>query len=213
MITFFDYLPSQNSFKVRTFLKQLSIPHVTKYVSIFEGAGQSLDYRRLNPMGAVPAIELEDGRALAESNAILTYLAEGSSFLPDDRFGRAKVNQWLSFEQDYVQNSIGSLRYWTMTSKLASRSTELVESKRAIGTKALGVLEDQLSTRPFLLGPQCSIADISMYAYASRAEEASISLEPYASLKSWILRVESLPGFDREAHPYSVDPNTARELS
>ena len=109
MITFFDYLPSQNAFKVRLLLHHLQIDHRSKIVNIFEEEGKTIEYRRINPTGAVPAIVLDDGRAIAESNAILTYLAEGTHYLPNDRFGRAKVNQWLSFEQDYVHNTIAPL--------------------------------------------------------------------------------------------------------
>ena len=131
MIEFFDYLPSQNAFKVRTLLHQLGIPHKTTYVSIFEGEGRKPEYRAINPTGAVPAIRLDDGRALAESSAILFFLAEGSRYLPADVFGRAKVHQWLSFEQDYVQSTIGSVRYWTLTGKIDRRPKEVVEARRA----------------------------------------------------------------------------------
>src|SRR6266545_4543540 len=170
MLTFFDYLPSQNAYKVRLLLNHLQIPHETRMVSIFEGEGKTAQYRKINPTGAVPAILLEDGRALAESNAILEYLAEGTRYLPDDAFGRAKVNQWMSFEQDYVQNTIGSLRYWMMTSKVSRRPKELVDAKRAIGANALRILEAELSARPFICGDRYTIADMSLFAYASRAE-------------------------------------------
>ena len=121
MITLYDYLPSQNGWKIRQLLQMLALPHRTRLVSIFEGAGQSPDYLAINPTGAVPAIVLADGRALAESNAILWYLAEGTALLPDERFARAKVAQWLSFEADYVQSSIGTLRHWILTGKAARR--------------------------------------------------------------------------------------------
>jgi glutathione S-transferase len=213
MLTFFDYLPSQNAFKVRLLLDHLQIPHETQFVSIFEGAGKTAEYRRINPTGAVPAIVLGDGRAIAESNAILTYLAEDTRYVPSDRFGRAKVNQWLSFEQDYVQNTIGSLRYWVMTSKLASRSPELVASKRSSAIKALEILDAELANRPFICGNDYTVADMSLFAYASRAEEADIALARYAAFKTWIARVESQPGFVGRVHGYSEDPHTTGELS
>jgi glutathione S-transferase len=212
MIEFFDYLPSQNAFKVRTLLHQLDIPHRTTYVSIFEGEGQKPEYRAINPTGAVPAIRLEDGRPLAESNAILFFLAEGSRYLPADAFGRAKVNQWLSFEQDYVQNTIGSVRYWTMTGKLGNRPKEFVEGRRATGAKALAILDRELATRPFICGAQYTIADLSLYAYASRAEDAEIMLQPYACFRDWVARVEEQAGFVKEIHPYSIDPHSGNEL-
>jgi glutathione S-transferase len=212
MIEFFDYLPSQNAFKVRALLHQLGIPHRTTYVSIFEGEGRKPEYRAINPTGAVPAIRLDDGRTLAESNAILFFLAEGSRYLPTDAFGRAKVNQWLSFEQDYVQNTIGSVRYWTLTGKADRRPKELVEGRRTSGAKALSILDRELATRPFICGAQYTIADLSLYAYASRAEEAGIPLQPYGRFREWISRVEEQPRFVKEIHPYSIDPHSANEL-
>jgi len=212
MLTFYDYLPSQNAFKVRLLLSHLQVPHKTQFVSIFEGEGRTPEYRAINPSGAVPAIRLEDGRCLAESNAILFYLAEASPYLPDDRFGRAKVNQWLSFEQDYIQNTIGSVRYWMMTGKAERRPPELIESRRAIGVKALQILDHELTIRPFICGDEYTIADMALYAYASRAHEAGITLGTYSAFNSWVERLEQEPGFLKTVHPYSVDPLSAGEL-
>ena len=212
MIEFFDYLPSQNAFKVRTLLHQLGVPHKTTYVSIFEGEGRKPEYRAINPTGAVPAIRLDDGRALAESSAILFFLAEGSRYLPVDVFGRAKVHQWLSFEQDYVQSTIGSVRYWTLTGKIDRRPKEVVEARRAAGVNALGILDHELATQPFICGAQYTIADLSLYAYASRAEEAGIPLKAYGNFQHWVARVEAQPGFVKEVHPYSIEPRSANEL-
>ncbi len=213
MLTLFDYLPSQNAFKVRLLLSQLQIPYETRTVSIFEGAGKTSEYRKINPTGAVPAVVLDDGRAIAESNAILTYLADGTRFMPDDRYGRAKVNQWLSFEQNYIESTIGSLRYWVMTSKINRRPEALVTSKRNSGIMALEVLDTELSDRQFILGDAYTIADIALFAYASRAEEAEISLAPYEALRSWVARVELQPRFVGCVFPYSIDSHSSGELS
>jgi len=212
MLTFFDYLPSQNAFKIRLLLNQLQVPHHTKIISIFEGEGKTAAYRQINPTGAVPAILLADGRSIAESNAILAFLAEGSRFLPDGHYERAKVNQWLSFEQDYVQNTIGALRYWTMTSKLDKRPPALVASKRSAATTALAIVDAALTDRHFICGDAYTIADMSLFAYASRAEEADITLAPYPAFRAWVERVESQPGFVGQVHPYSVDPHSSAEL-
>lgn len=212
MLTLFDYLPSQNAWKIRLLLHHLQRPYRTERVSIFEGAGQSADYRAINPTGAVPAIRLDDGRVLAESNAILTYLAEGTPYLPDDAFARAKVQQWLSFEQQYVEMTIGSLRFWTMTSKLPQRAAPMVEAKRSAALRALRILDAELSTRRFISGDAYTIADMSLFAYASRAEEAGLSLQAYPHFRQWLARVESQPGFFAAIHPYSIDPHSASEL-
>ncbi|MHB1057091.1 MAG: glutathione S-transferase family protein [Rhodanobacter sp.] len=212
MLTLYDYLPSQNAWKVRQLLQHLDRPYRTVPVGIFEGEGQSSEFRRINPTGTVPAIELDDGRVLAESNAILMYLADGTPYLPDDPFGRAKVQQWLCFEQERVESVIGSLRYWTMTGKLARRPAELVAMKRRAATRALGILEGELATRPFIAGGGYGIADIALFAYASRAEEAGLPLQAYPNFRAWVARVEAQPGFLAQMHPYAIDPHSAGEL-
>lgn len=212
MLTLFDYLPSQNAWKVRQLLQHLQRPYRTELISIFEGEGKTDRYRRINPTGAVPAIRLDDGRVLAESNAILGYLAEGTPYLSADAFERAKVQQWLSFEQQYVEMTIGSLRHWTLTGKLPRRSAEAIEGRRSAAMKALQILDAELGTRAFIAGEQYSIADISIFAYASRAEEAGLSLHPFRKFLHWIERVKAQPGFLSEVHLYSVDPHSSEEL-
>ena len=212
MLTLFDYLPSQNAWKVRLLLNHLDRPYRTVPISIFEGEGKTADFMRISPTGAVPAIQLEDGRTLAESNAILAYLAGGTAYLPADPFDRAKVQQWPHFEQERVESVIGSLRYWTMTGKLPHRSTEMIEGKRAAAKRTLDILERELATRPFLAGDIYTIADMAVFAYASRAEEAGLSLEPYPHFRAWIARIEAQPGFLATMHPYAIDPHSVKEL-
>jgi len=212
MLTLFDYLPSQNAWKVRQLLNHLGRPHKTEYVSIFEGEGQRPEYLAVNPTGAVPAIRLEDGRVLAESNAILAFLAEGTPYLPSDAFGRAKVLQWLSFEGNYVEPAIGTLRYWILTGKDARRPRELVESRHGASMKALGILDRELASRPFIAGDAYTIADISLFAYTSRAHEAKLPLGDFANVVAWIERVEAQPGFLAKMYPYSIDPHSGGEL-
>jgi glutathione S-transferase len=211
MMTLYDYLPSQNAYKVRLLLSHLDLPYRTELVSIFEGAGQDPDYLAINPTGAVPALRLDDGRVLAESNAILTYLATGTPYLPADAFAAAKVQQWMSFEQDYVLN-IASLRHWTMTGKLARRPAALVEMRRAGSLRALQILERELAQRPFICGDRYTIADISLFAYTHRADEAGLPLREFPHVCAWLDRVRAQPGFFAEHHPYSVDPHSSAEL-
>jgi len=212
MLTLFDYLPSQNAWKVRQLLNHLQRPYRTEYVSIFEGEGQRPDYLAVNPAGAVPAIRLDDGRVLAESNAILAFLAEGTPYLPNDAFARAKALQWLSFEGNYVEPSIGTLRHWIMTGKDARRPQALIESRRAGSLKALRVLDRELASRPFIAGDAYTIADISLFAYTSRAIEAKLPLGDFANIAAWIGRVEAEPGFLATMYPYSIDPHSSGEL-
>ncbi|WP_158880664.1 glutathione S-transferase family protein [Rhodanobacter sp. L36] len=212
MLTLFDYLPSQNAWKIRLLLNHLGRPYRSVMLSIFEGEGKSDSFRRISPTGTVPAIQLEDGRVLSESNAILAFLAEETPYLPADPFDRAKVQQWLHFEQERIESVIGSLRYWTMTGKLARRSPDVIEGKRKAALKALDILERELSTRAFIAGDEYTIADMALFAYGSRAEEGGLSLQSYPHVRAWIARVEAQPGFLATMHPYSIDPHSANEL-
>ena len=212
MLTLFDYPASENAWKVHQLLHHLRRPYVTVNVSIFEGEGRSPEYQRISPTGTVPAIQLEDGRVLSESSAILFFLATDTPYLPPDAFGRAKVQQWLSFEQERVESQIGSLRYWTLTGKLDRRPPFLVQMKRDTGERALQILERELSQRPFLTDYGYTIADIAVFAYGGRAEEAGFSLAPYPHVRAWIERVKSQPDFLSVMHPYAEDPFSTKEL-
>jgi glutathione S-transferase len=209
MITLYDYLPSQNGYKIRVLLAHLGVPYATKLVQIFAGEGQRDDYLAINPTGAVPAIRFDDGRVLSESNAILFHLARGSRYLPDDPFAQAKVLQWLSFEADYIQSTAGSLRHWLMTGK--ARPEALIEAKRHGAIKALQALDRELATREFIVDTY-SIADISLYAYTHCAEEAGIDLAAFVHVSAWLARVRAQPGFLATTYPYAIDPDSGREL-
>jgi glutathione S-transferase len=210
MLTLYDYLPSQNCYKVRLLLRHLQRPYRTKYVRIFEGEGQELHFLRISPMGAVPAIELDDGRSLAESNAILCFLAEGTAYFPDDPYERAKTLQWLFFERSYISPSIATLRYWTLTGKLDAQQG--LEDRRAIGQKALGVLDHLFEEQPFAAGATYTVADMSLFAYTHLAEEAGFLLDAYPGIRAWVERVRTQPDFLAEVHPYSIDPHSSKDL-
>ncbi len=208
----YDYLPSQNAWKVRQLLAHLDQPYETRLVSIFEGEGRRPEYLAKNPTGAVPALELDDGSVIAESNAILCYLAEGTPYLPSGRYPRAKVLQWLSFEGDYVQSTVATLRHWTQTGKRARRSEDLVASKVRGSLACLAVLDRELAGRAWLAGADYTIADISVFAYVHRADEADLPLADYPHVTAWLDRVQSQPGFLAETFPYSIDPHSGNEL-
>ena len=212
MLTLYDYLPSQNGWKVRQLLHLLKTPHRVEIVSIFEGEGQRPDYLSINPWGAVPAIKLEDGRVLSESNAILWFLSEGTPYRPAEPFAAAKVFQWLSFEADYVQASIGSLQYWTLTGKLSARHPSLIEGKRDAGKKALRVLDRELARHPFIAGDHFSIADMSIFAYAHRAEVAGVPTAGARHFNAWMERLRKAPGFLDKIYGYEIDPHASAEL-
>jgi glutathione S-transferase len=212
MITLYDYLPSQNAYKVRLLLNHLDRPYTTKIVQIFLREGRHLSFLAKSPTGAVPVLELEDGRLLTESNAILFYLAQATPYLPADAWSQAQVLRWMFFEEDFIQNGIASLRHWTMTGKLARRSPEMIAAKQAVSDKTLDILERWLQGRSFLTDAGYTIADISVFAYISRADEAGIDLTAFPAVSAWIERVRSQPNFLDAVYPYSIDPQSSEEL-
>jgi glutathione S-transferase len=212
MITLFDYLPSQNAYKIRLLLAHLNQPYKSKMISIFEGEGKTKEFGAISPTGTVPAIMLENGETLAESNAILTYLAADTKYLPKDPFARAKVLQWLFFEGELVQDGVATLRHWVQTGKDKNRTTEVLESKRKLSLKALDILNRELHTNDFLGGDQYTVADIAVFAYVHLADEANLPLHQYTNVTQWIDRVRSQEGFLAEIYPYSIDPCSVREL-
>lgn len=208
MLTLYDYRPSQNAWKVRVVLGLLERPYATREISIFEGEGQTGAYLKLNPTGAVPALQLEDGRGLAESNAILAFLAQGSPLLPTDPFLRAKVDQWLCFEQYHVEPVIGSLRFWMLTGRM-KRNAAQVDGKKTGVVKTLSILERTLSGSTYLVGDTLSIADISVYAYTHLAGDAGFGLSGYPALSAWVSRVAESIGPNFPVYPYSIDPHSS----
>ena len=205
MLTLHDYQPSLNGWKVRVLLGLLRTPYRTREVALFQNESRSEAFLKLNPVGAVPALELEDGRAIAESNAILMYLADGTQFLPGDRYARAKVVQWLSFEQYYIEPTIGSLRFWTLTGRLGLNAGRMVESRRENAERALAALDSTLGSSSFLVGGGLTIADIGVYAYTHRAEDCGFSFALYPALSAWLEQVAREIGRDYPVPPYTSD--------
>ena len=212
MLKLYDYLPSQNAYKVRLLLNHLGIEYETVEVPIFTPGGRDAAFMAKNPMGAVPVLELEDGRTLPESNAILLYLAEGTPYLPADAWGRAQVSRWMFFEEDCIQTEIATLRYWTLTGKLARRPAGLVEAKRTRSLRTLAKLDSWLASHEFLVETGYSIADMAVFAYTAFSEEAGLPLQNYPHLVVWIERVKAQPGFLATVYPYSIDPDSSNEL-
>jgi glutathione S-transferase len=207
MLKLHDYLPSQNGWKIRVLLGLLRIRYESHLVSIFEGESHTEAFLTLNPGGAVPVLQLEDGRAIAESNAILTFLAEGSPLLPANSYERAKVLQWLCFEQYYIEPVLGSLRFWTLTGRL-KRNEALVAGKREAGVRTLTAMERGLTGTPFFVGENFSIADIAAYAYSHLAEDCGFRLADYPAILAWTGRVLDAIGPGYPVHPYTIDPHS-----
>jgi glutathione S-transferase len=204
MFKLYDYLPSQNGWKIRVLLGMLKIPYESRNVSIFEGESRTGAFLALNPAGAIPVLELENGLAIAESNAILVYLAEGTPLFAPDRYGRAKIMQWLFFEQYHVEPTIGSLRFWTLTGRL-EQNHALVSRKREAASHALAALDRSLLANAFLAGKTLSVADIAVYAYSHLAGDCGFRLADYPAMRAWAARVSDAIGSGYPVHPYGID--------
>lgn len=170
-------------------------------VDIFAGDTLTDEFARLNPVRETPVLELDGGELITQSNAILWYLAEGTSYLPESPLERAHVVQWLAFEQDHVMAGIGGARFRRLTDR-EPLDPDGVASRFALGEEALRVLEQHLTGRRVLVGDRLSIADISTFAYTHMAEDAGYELAGYPSVSAWLERVRGEPAFVDDLVPY-----------
>jgi glutathione S-transferase len=185
---------SGNCYKVRLLLAHLGLAYETREVEVVDRTSPREELAGLSPARRVPAIVLDDGRPLAESNAILWYFGEGTRFVPDDRYERAKVLQWLFFEQYEHEPAVAVARFL----KTYSGKPDLWESQREQlakrGVKALRVLDDGLAGRDWLVGAGLTVADIALYAYTHVADEGGFSLDELPNVRAWLARVAAEPG-------------------
>jgi glutathione S-transferase len=190
----FDNLDSGNGYKVRLLLAQLGLEYRWTDLDIDAGKTRTPEFLKRNPNGRIPTLELDDGTNLAESNAILWYLAEGSPFVPADRLARAQVLQWMFFEQYSHEPYVATPRYIVKHFPPdRARRAELPE-RLAKGRAALAVMDQHLKSRRFFVGERYTIADIALFAYTHVAHEGGHDLMPYASVRSWLVRVAAQPG-------------------
>lgn len=199
----YDYAASCNCYKVRLLLAHLGRPYERVAVDIFAGGTLTEEYARINPAQTTPVLETKDG-FLPESNAILVYLASGTPFLPEDPFELAQVARWLLYEQTDVVMMIGGLRFRLLVGRWTPDHPEAIR-RRAGALEVLHLLDDHLSEREFFVAGRYTIADIGIYGYSHRAEEAGLDLEPYPSLRAWFARVESQPGYREDVEPYPAN--------
>lgn len=189
MIRLYDYLPSGNGYKVRLLLTQLGLPFERIELDILTGATRTAAFLEKFPNGRIPAVELEDGQCLSESNAILWYFAEGTGFLPERALERARVLQWMFFEQYSHEPFIAVSRFVKQHKEVSPENDRLVAQKREGGLAALAVMERHLADHAFLAGGGYSIADIALYAYTHVAPEGGFDLTPYPAISAWLTRV------------------------
>ncbi|MER8537411.1 glutathione S-transferase family protein [Mesorhizobium sp. M1005] len=191
----YGMIDSGNCYKPRLLMAKLGIAFTNVEVSSHTGDTRKPDYVAKNPNAMVPLLELDDGRRLAESNAILLYLAEGTRFLPADRYERALAYQWLFFEQ-YSHEPYIAVRRALLT--FPERAKDATPERLALtlerGNKALGVMDKHLAGSSFFAGDMLSVADIALYAYTHTAETGGFQLDAYPAVAAWLKRVEADPG-------------------
>ena len=207
MIRLYDYLPSGNGYKVRLLLTQLDLAYELVQLDIKQGITRESDFLAKNPNGKVPTVELDDGRLLSESHAILSYFGDGTRFVPADAYQRAQMWQWMCFEQYSLEPFIGTLRYWrhSLGQSASEIGEERYREKLDGGHRALEVLDAHLGAdlggrgresgrgrgREWVAGSAYSLADISLYAYTHVADEGDFELARFPDVLAWHERVRS----------------------
>lgn len=197
MLTLYSMPSSGNSYKVRLLLAHLAIPF--RVIETEYDSGRELtktpEFKAKNPHGRVPLLELEDGRLLSESNAILLLLGEGTRFVPADWFARAKVHQWMFWEQNAHEGAIAVrgaiLRY---PERAHLRRPDVLDPLLASGNHCLGVMETQLKQTHYLAGGEFTVADICLYGYTHSAEKGGFDLGQFPAVQAWLRRVSSEDG-------------------
>jgi glutathione S-transferase len=187
---------SGNSYKVRLAMAFLGASYHSIEVDILRGESRTPEFLSKNPSGQVPLLEIDDGRFLAESNAILWYVAIGTSLAPESRMDRAEALQWMFFEQHALEPNIGAAYFWLCLVRGGrDLQTHALEDWMERGYAALQVMENHLKLNDFFAAGQLTIADIALYGYTHVAGQCDFDLASFPSIRNWLRRVEQEPGF------------------
>lgn len=195
----FGDMLSGNCYKIKLLMEFLNIEHEWIHLDILARETQTEAFKQMNPNARIPVIALGEGDYLWESNAILNYLAEGTEFLPQDRYARAKVLQWQFFEQYSHEPYIATARYINKYLGLPQAREAEYHAKQIGGHQALAVMEKHLAEHQFFLGAQATIADISLYAYTHVADEGGFDLSEYVNIQRWFGDFEAISGYIKMA--------------
>jgi glutathione S-transferase len=190
----YDSPVSGNCYKVRLLLAHLGIPYERHSLDVIDRSDRPELIGHLNPALRVPTLVFDDGRALAESNAIIWYLADGTPWIPGDAFERAQVLQWQFFEQYDHEPTIAVARFMLMVSGEPERYAAELPAKQAGGYRALDAMERHLDGRAYLVGDSPTLADISLYGYTHVADEAGLDMSGYPAIGAWLDKIAALPG-------------------
>jgi glutathione S-transferase len=194
-VLLYDSPVSGNCYKVRLLRAHLGIPYERRAVDVVDRSNRRELLGDLNPSLRVPTLVLDDGRPLAESNAILWYFGEGTRFVPQEGYGRAQVLQWMFYEQYELEPALAVVRFWLAYSGRpeglsADRRDELTKA----GYRVIATMDRHLADRAFLVGESLTLADISLYAYTHGAHEGGFDLAEYPAVRAWLNRVAAEPG-------------------
>ncbi|HEX6666401.1 MAG TPA: glutathione S-transferase family protein [Solirubrobacterales bacterium] len=193
-VLLYDNPVSGNCYKVRLILTLLGIEFERRELSVVDRSDRVATLGGLNPALTVPTVVLDDGRPLAESNAILWHFADGTPYLPDDPYERSQILQWMFFEQYKHEPAIAVARFWASIADSDLPPEVDIEALRTAGRSALRAMERHLSASEFFVGERFTIADIALYAYTHVAPEGGFDLEPYPAVRAWLDRVAAQPG-------------------
>ena len=185
---------SGNCYKVRLLLAHLGVPYERRDVDVVDRSNRRELLGSLNPALRVPTLVLDDGRALAESGAILWYFGEGTRFVPEDPYERAQVLQWMFFEQYDHEPAIAVARFWLRYSGRPELFADRRDERTAAGYRALDAMERHLDGRSWFVGDGMTLADVALYAYTHVADEGGFELGGYPSIRAWLARVAAEPG-------------------
>ena len=195
MMTLYDYMDSGNGYKVRLVLAHLGLPYTLVERDILKGETRTPEFLAKNANGRIPTLQLEDGTFLAESDAIIWYLAEGTRLAPQSRLARAQTLQWMFFEQYSHEPNIAVARFWKhYLPKLTPLQEMDLPGRMEKGYAALGVMEQHLAHRPFFVDDRFGLADIALYAYTHVAGEGGFNLDNFPQVNAWLARVAAEPG-------------------
>ena len=201
MLTLYDYMDSGNGYKVRLVLAKLGLPYKLVLCDILKGETRTPEFLARNPNGRIPTLQLEDGTFLAESGAIIWYLAEGTPLAPKDRKARAETLQWMFFEQYSHEPNIAVARFWKhYLPKLSALQEMDLPNRMKGGYAALDVMEKHLAKNDFFVGGSFGLADIALYAYTHVAHEGEFDLSKYPSINAWMGRVAAQPNHVTISH-------------
>jgi glutathione S-transferase len=195
MLRLYNFPSSGNCYKIRLLLTQLNIPFEKIDVDIVRGESRTDEFLKRNVNGKVPLLEIEPNKFLAESNAILFYLAENSQFLPNDTLGKINVLRWMFFEQNSLEPSVGTIRYWITKVNKEKEYEQAIKQKRDQGYAALQVMETHLKEHSFFVDNRYTIADICLFGYTHVADEVGFNLSKFTAIDAWMETIKNQPNY------------------